>query len=57
MAKGGFPFAKKSAGAAKSKPNPFAGGKGKAPPFGKNQQAAESGPPVAMPFKKGGKVR
>jgi hypothetical protein len=37
------------------KPNPFAG-KGKAPPFGKNPKAAASGPPVAMPFKKGGKV-
>jgi len=50
MAKGGFPFGKKAAGAAKSKPNPFAGGKGKAPPFGK-------APPEAMPFKKGGKVK
>ena len=50
MAKGN-PFASKG----KSKPNPFAG-KGKAPPFGKNPKAAAAGPPVAMPFKKGGKV-
>ena len=50
MAKGN-PFA------GKGKPNPFAGGKGKAPPFGKNPKAAASGPPVAMPFKKGGKVK
>ena len=49
-----------------AKPNPFAGkkappfgkgGGGKAPPFGKNPKAAASGPPVAMPFKRGGKVR
>ena len=50
MAKGN-PFASKG----KGKPNPFAG-KGKAPPFGKNPKAAAAGPPVAMPFKKGGKV-
>lgn len=37
----------------KGKPNPFAG---KGGGFGKNPKAAAAGPPVAMPFKKGGKV-
>jgi hypothetical protein len=53
MAKG-FPFGKKAAPKG-GKPNPFAGGK--APAFGKNPDAAAAGPPVSMPFKKGGKVK
>jgi hypothetical protein len=55
MAKGAPPpFMNKGKGGASKGKNPFA--KASKGGFGKNPKAAAAGPPVAMPFKKGGKV-
>lgn len=58
MAKGGFPFAKKAAGAAKGKPSGFAGKR--APPFGGGGGRGAPDPDAAQDtagFRRGGKVK